>query len=340
MRMLMLSYWDFQSKGMQVIYRTPIFFAQQGVRITFVVHSEMTNGPTALEDIHPNIDVRRYDIPLKFLCRAHKLCRLRQLVLFGVYCFRQALNLKRRSEKPDVIYAAECDAILIGRLLAWTFRIPLVSRYYGVSELLLKHPFRHLLYSAAIRVPADLSVVTDDGTHGKSHLTERNRHIKLLKFWRNGIDQAVSDPDNVRSIRERFGIARNDIVLMTVGRLYGWKRVDRAILTLRELRRQGQLNAKLLVVGQGPEEQRLKELTTSWDLGEQVIFVGPIPHISIYDFYALARFVLSLHEIANLGNAAWECINAEKCLVSIDQGGTDAHFVSGGKRDHWPSCRG
>jgi glycosyltransferase involved in cell wall biosynthesis len=329
MDILMISYWDFQEHGMQVTKRTPLYFAQQGHKVTFMVHSETTEKPSLIKDLHPNVKILRFDLPLKPLLRIPKLRRIRQLFFFGVLCIFNALKMYRDGKKPNVIYAAECDAIFIGVFLRWFFNIPLITRYYGVSNVLLKHQYKHTLYALSLRCPANMAIITDDGTEGKKIIKRMNEKIGTIHFWKNGIDKPIIDSKKIRRFYNEFRIQDNQVVLITVGRLYGWKRIDRAIKVLAYLVYGKKLRVKLLVVGHGPERPHLERLAQDLGVDDALEFTGPVQHENIYNVYALADIFMSFHDMANLGNPLWEAINSGLCIVTLKTGDT-AQVISNG----------
>lgn len=323
----MISYWDFQQQGMQVTLKTPLYFARQGHKVKLFVHSEQTTNPSKISNLNPNIEVFRFNLPFKFLVRFPKINRVRQLLLFGFFSIYHFHNLYRRDSKPDLIYAAECDAILIGSLLKKIYKIPFVTRYYGISNILVENLHKHLFYYLSLKLPSDLAIVTNDGTNGLEILENINSNIKEFKFWRNGIESPKIYLKLLNKYKEKFNIRSGDFVLLTVGRLYGWKRVDRAIKSLKYLKNRQKV--KLLIVGEGPERENLKKLAENLKVEDSVIFTGPIDHNKIYNIYAISDVLLSLHEMANAGNQLYEALNSSTCILTINIGGSTEILKNG-----------
>ena len=99
-------------------------------------------------------------------------------------------------------------------------------------------------------------------------------------------------PGLARSLREQLGITTGDRVILSVGRLSKEKgHVDliRALPTLLELN--PTLNLKLVIVGEGPERERIATAATRADLANRVIFAGqtntPERYYAIADALAL-----------------------------------------------------
>ena len=329
----MISYWDFQEHGMQVIKRTPLYFAQQGHKVTFMVHSETTEKPALIKDLHPNVRILRFNLTLKCIERIPKLRRIKQLSFFGVLCIFNALKMYRDGKKPSVIYAAESDAVLTGCILRWLYKAPLVTRFYGVSRItayfdserkkLNRIGLRHIGSRLALTRKADMIVITNDGSNGLELVRVINRRVKNVKFWRNGIDKKFVSSSNVSSLCEFHGIRPEDFVLLTVCRLDPMKRVDRAIRALNYLQKAGVMNSKLVVVGHGSECLSLEGLASKLGIEQSVLFVGAVEHDRIYEYYALGDVFLSLYDSSNVGNPLLEALNSGKCIVSLNTGSTD-----------------
>ena len=97
--------------------------------------------------------------------------------------------------------------------------------------------------------------------------TERIRVIPT------GVDTDVFAPGSRRIARQALGITDDDVVFIAVGRLVPVKRYDRALRTVDLLRRAGR-RVVLLLVGTGPEAERLQALTQELGLEDQVRFEG------------------------------------------------------------------
>ncbi len=317
---------------MQVIKRTPLYFAEQGHKVTFMVHSETTAKPSIVEDLHPNVRILRFDLPLKWLGRVHRIQRLRQLMLFSCYCLLHALRTYGGTRKPSVIYAAECDAVLIGSLLQRLFRVPLVTRFYGLARIaahfaperhkLEKIGLHHLSSRIALTRKANMVIVTNDGSRGFELVRALNANDVGIRFWKNGVEKKKVPPSAILQLRDSLGLKTEDFVLLTLCRLDPMKRVDRAVRAIHYLRKRGVRNGKLLVVGHGPERQSLQELAAALQVEDSVIFAGPVEHNLVYEYYALADVFLSLYDLSNVGNPLWEAINAGRCIVTLNTGAT------------------
>jgi len=328
----MISYWDFQDEGMQVTKRTPLFFASRGHRIVFMVHSETTEAPSPKAVNHLMLQVLRFNLPFKWMNQISFIRRFRQFMLFAWCCILGAWKIYRNGRKPDVIYAAEADAVLIGTILRRIYRVPLVTRFYGISRIQAHFDFttmklkpmgvKHYFSKLALTRRADMVIVTDDGSQGLEIIKALNPYIKRIKSWRNGTDAPNFLPKDIARARSSFKIRSDQFVLMTLCRLDRWKGVDLAIRALNFIPDNILKNLKLLVVGHGSELIALKKLVNANHLDENVIFAGGVPHRDIYTCYHLADIFLSLYRYSNVGNPLWEALNSGCCIITLNTGAT------------------
>lgn len=82
-------------------------------------------------------------------------------------------------------------------------------------------------------------------------------------------------------IREELGIGDDTLLLGTVGRLSAEKNQEFLFDVLKELLDAGR-NAKLLLVGDGPERTPLEEAAETLGIQDQVIFTGSVPNVPDY----------------------------------------------------------
>ncbi len=329
MNILMFSYWDFQRHGMQVTKKTPLYFAEKGHRVDFIVQSEMTAKPDKVSDLHENLTVWRCNVPFAKLVSVPKLGRLWVFLCYCVYSLYVVFAKILPVRKPDIVYAAESDAILIGKVINYFVRVPFVSRYYGLSDILIDRGMLSPMYYISLRVGSDLAIVTDDGTDGEEKLRSLNNGIGSVLFLRNGVDVEKIGEKEVVELRHKYSIGAEDTVFITVSRLYGWKRVDRAIKAFSFALKGGCKHIRLIVVGHGPEEDALLELVEKENIGEYVTIVGAVDHESVSGLYSMSHVLISLYEMSNVGNPLFEAQKMGLPVITIDNGDTSAVISDG-----------
>jgi glycosyltransferase involved in cell wall biosynthesis len=96
----------------------------------------------------------------------------------------------------------------------------------------------------------------------------------------NAVDKL---PENFRScpeIREQLGLTGDDTVVITVGRLVRWKGVEQLLRTMVFFDN----SLKLLIVGDGPEKNKLTDLAESLSVTNRVKFLGKTDRLQVLEY--------------------------------------------------------
>jgi glycosyltransferase involved in cell wall biosynthesis len=113
---------------------------------------------------------------------------------------------------------------------------------------------------------------------------------------------------------------------LTVGRLDAWKRADLPIAALAHAPR-----ARLVVLGVGPEEERLRRLARELSVEERVRFVARVDEEGLLDLYAGARLVVVAPAGEDLGYVPLEAFLSGKAVLTTDDAGGPLEFVRDGE---------
>ena len=257
--------------------------------------------------------------------------KVRFATAFPWLAAKEAEQLIRSAPQPyDLIYAYEVHAVLAARLLRRRgFRLPLVTRYQGT----VMHPaltdrllfYRRYEEALALKTPADLHIMTDDGTQGAEVLARLNPASKgRVRFWRNGLDldrlrPATAEPH--AAARRDLAIPDDAFVMLTASRLATWKRVDRAIRALPKVR-SWTPNAMLVIVGDGEERARLEALARTLGVEASVRLVGAVPQADVMRYMYAADVFLAIADLSNVGNPLLEAMACGMCIVAVNAGDT------------------
>jgi len=113
---------------------------------------------------------------------------------------------------------------------------------------------------------------------------------------------------------------------LTVGRLDGWKRPDLPLRALAHAPR-----ASLVVLGSGPEEERLKRLARDLGVAPRVRWVPRADDETLLDLYAGARLVVVTPEGEDLGYVPLEAFLSGKPVLTTEDSGGPLEFVRDGE---------
>ena len=273
------------------------------------------------------------DLPLpsmpSFVAKADQ--KLRFALAFPWLAAGEAEKEIRVASAPfDVLYGYEVHGVLAARLLRRRgHRLPLVARFQGtvmhpaLSDTLLY--YRRYEEALALKTPADLHIMTDDGTRGDEVLARLNPASKgRVAFWRNGIDLDRLRPPTAEeraARRAELGIPDGAFVMLTASRLAAWKRVDRAVRALPRVRAWAP-QVLLLVAGDGEERPRLEALARELGVEEHVRFAGAVPQRDVARYMHAADVFLAVADLSNVGNPLLEAMACGMCTVAVDAGDT------------------
>lgn len=111
------------------------------------------------------------------------------------------------------------------------------------------------------------------------------RYKRWPKVIYNGVETDKFAP-GVRdeSLRARLGIAPDTTLFAFAGRLVGWKGMAVALKALAAPAMRD-TNAKLLIVGDGPQKPELKQLAQTLGVANRVVFHDPVPHDALPALY-------------------------------------------------------
>jgi len=87
--------------------------------------------------------------------------------------------------------------------------------------------------------------------------------------------------------REALGLRDDDVVLITVNRLAADKGIDRIILAMDKLEKNVP-KIKLVVIGNGYQENELTAIVKERKLSDRVLFFKNVPEDDLYKYYALS----------------------------------------------------
>jgi glycosyltransferase involved in cell wall biosynthesis len=141
------------------------------------------------------------------------------------------------------------------------------------------------------------------------------------------IHYGLTPPQFEPKSRQELGIPPDEVVLISVGRLIKRKALGDVLLALSRLEAR---RFRLLIVGDGPEEEHLRDLAQRLGISSQVDFMGAIWGARKFQYLAAAdMFVLpSIHE--GFGLVFLEAMHCGLPVIASSSGG-QTDFLEEGK---------
>lgn len=135
--------------------------------------------------------------------------------------------------------------------------------------------------------------------------------IETSKFYKEKFNLK-----DINSLKKKLGIKKKDFVVMTVSRLAKEKSVDRIINNHKELVKKYS-NMKLLIVGDGPDIDKLKDEAKSLGVSDSVIFTGKVPLSDIPIYYQLGNVFVTASKSETQGLTVVEAISSSLPIVAV-----------------------
>ena len=204
-------------------------------------------------------------------------------------------------ERPDILHAHSPVLNAISALRCREkFHLPVVYEVRGFWEDAAvdqstavawgpRYRMTRFLESRAFRKVQAVTTICQ-GLHDE--IIQRGIAPEKVTIIPNGVDVDVFSGDREMDpqLVSQFRLA-GKTVLGFVGSFYSYEGIDSLITALPGLLT-SLPKIKILLVGQGPDESRLKKITNSLGLENHVVFVGPVPHREIQKFYNLMDIMI------------------------------------------------
>ena len=177
-----------------------------------------------------------------------------------------------------VLYERHANFMFMGVLLGKWMRRPVVlevnelAGFKRARGLIMERLARRIdawVFSRADHILCVSRVLADEARH-------RGAKSELVHVVPNAIDPIrFQTPIPTRSLRARLGL-EDALVIGHVGLFYCWDRLDVLIEAAKNIR-DLDIEVKVLLVGDGPELEHLKETASRLGMESKVVFAGPVP---------------------------------------------------------------
>ncbi len=237
----------------------------------------------------------------------------------------RALKRSWSKQTPDVIYIATegplgwsavrtAEALGIPAVSGFHTQFHQYSGYYGAAWLQpLIYGYLKSLHNrtACTLVPTEVM------------RREMQRDFRNVRVLGRGIDTQLFNPQRrCAELRREWGAGERDTVFLYVGRLAREKNIDTVLETFLRLR-QNNSGARLVLVGHGPDYQRL------YERHEGVIFVGSKTGEELARHYASADLFLFPSMSETFGNVVLEAMASGLAVVAYDEAAAAIHIRHG-----------
>ncbi len=234
----------------------------------------------------------------------------------------------------DVVHTqSEFSLGMFAKIVARKYNIPFVHTYHTMWEDYIHYivPIKGKKSIFPKRFARNFSknfVNKSDLITAPSRKTEKylkyrckvkNKEIQIIP---TGLDLNPFNPSNFKkselnAAKKEFGIKKDDKVVLFVGRLAEEKSVDVILKGFTEMVKKAKdMSLKLLIVGDGPSIDNLKELAVTLNISDKVIFTGRQPWEKIGLFYNIGDIFVNASTTETQGLTFIEAMAAKIPVIA------------------------
>jgi len=134
----------------------------------------------------------------------------------------------------------------------------------------------------------------------------------------NGVEEALDvSAVEKRELKAKLNLAVNERILFSLQRLDSVKRVDVLIRSMPKIL-QYYPKTRLIIGGEGPDLNRLKNVANDLNIADRVYFTGFISQDELAVYFAVAELFLFHSTYETFGMVLAEAMNYGKAIVSVD----------------------
>jgi len=213
--------------------------------------------------------------------------------------------------KPDILHGQAVSCGLYAAVAAFGRRIPILTSIQG-RDLYDATPLqRHTEIRWTLRKADQVITVNRE----LAELGFRLFNIPNIRVIHNGFIPEIVESDR-STLRAGFGIAQDEMVIVTVARLTRTKGIDILLHALKDIP-----YATSWIIGDGEEKDSLKTLARDLNLSHRVHFLGIMSHHSVAERLKAADVFVLPSRLEPFGISILEAMHAGLPIIATRTGG-------------------
>lgn len=273
------------------------------------------SAPSFKRQKYPQYTV--YRIPVLFRNK-QSTASLLSLLSYPFSGYFMARKLCRQNKYLGVISFFAIPTGIVGTLISRTYRLPHILTVIGKD-----------VYDPTSRLSPDVFApmrwVVSKVVKGTTKVVAISSDIKRRVIGDLGIPATITvisigynPAPFAKKSRKQLGLKEENMYLIAIGRLVKRKGFETLITAISQI---SDSRVKLLLIGDGPEQKRLEQLSSDLDVQDRVTFLGRVSDQQKFAYLAASDiFVLSsIHE--GFGIVIQEAMQVGLPIISTNQGG-------------------
>lgn len=238
--------------------------------------------------------------------------------------------------KPDIVHSqCEFSTFSFGRKIAEASGAPFIHTYHTAYEN-YTHYFSHSVLigkkvvAGFTRMILKKTVAVIVPSYKVQHLLAAYGVNMPTHVIPTGIDNEnftiKPQADWIRQKKQEYGIPKDHLVLLYIGRLAKEKNIEELLFCMSLLIEK---DVTLLVIGDGPHRGNLEQMATELKLGSSVIFGGMVAPEQVGAYYHLGNVFVNASTSETQGLTYFEALSAglpmichkDDCLTGVIENG-------------------
>jgi len=272
-----------------------------------------------VKNVYERLAKRGYEITVCSLATSFQLLGLHRIngilykkyLVFGPYYFPSPRFFNCVMDPSyDIVHIHSIHALTaIAGLLPFKAKLLISPYYHGTGHSKTANTLWTFYRPVAKKILSKADAVVVNSNAQKKILV-REYQVPLEKMY------LVYDGVDVDSIQSAIPYEVNDRIILYVGRLEYYKGVHLGILALKYLPSE----YKLIIIGRGSYEDKLKEIVINNNLRERVVFLGYQPDKVVWRWLKSASVFIQLSRVESFCMTCIEALTAGTPVVANDDG--------------------
>ncbi|MDR1477928.1 MAG: glycosyltransferase family 4 protein [Planctomycetaceae bacterium] len=248
---------------------------------------------------------------------------------------RACFNLRRvlLEFKPDVVHTHSAKAGILGRLVAWNLKVPLVvhtvhgAPFYPYQNIFVRKFYQFCERFGVKRCHAMISVadaMTDLMTN--ANIAKKDKFTTIYSGME--VDRFLNSEQLRTPTRKQFDIGEDDIVVGKIARLFHLKGHEYLISAAESILQEVPL-VKFMFVGDGVLMERFRGEVELCGIADRFIFTGLLPPEQIPATISAMDIVVHTSLREGLARVLPQALLAGKPVVSYDIDGAREVVIDG-----------
>ena len=222
----------------------------------------------------------------------------------------------------DIIHShSDFGLAYLARRYAKKHNIPIIQTYHCNYLDYARENFGRLSYYffyLPVKIYTKILCNTADRVIAPSYetkrlLEEKFKINKKVDYIPNGVDLEKFNSKSInQDIKRKYNIKDDEFIILSLSRISREKRIADIIQVLPYLNDCN--NLKLLVVGNGPDEKRLKRIVKRLELNN-IIFTGQVPFKEVQDYYNLGNVFITNSHAETQGLSVVEALSSSLPVI-------------------------